>query len=313
MSRTIYPKHFAQKVTLFSNIKSKNDADGASSVLIQFLIAQQIDLSADATAVSAAQMHETNHLSLSKESGNFTQLCNLQFAPVFQHCKGFAQFLKAFYTPNFKALGNWGIAITDGGKVVYPKKMEDRIALFNNIQTQHNSYPAGTSPLAPYLAQNHIDLAVDAGNAAAAQNFHGEYLSTEKTAENETQQRDILFAPVIRHVRTIGSFLKKLFGENSKALGDWGFVVDTSPRKPRLQKSTVKTGAKKVCKSVIVGGRFTNVGMSDLYLSPGKKVLPDPVIVHPGEQIIIAKGFSTMTVVNASLLVVGKFTVERSK
>lgn len=308
MSRLMLPEAFVQKVILFNSINKKHTADGATSVLGALLTQNGIDLSVDATAVGNAQTHEDSRLLLTKQSGNYHQLSVLKMKTVLEHIRGMVQFLKSFYKANFKAIGEWGATITDTGKIIYPTDVADQITLFTNIQKQHNSYLAGQSPLLAYLSQNNIDLPTDATAAAAAQDYYTKFQNAAKSAEEETQNRDALMDPVFEHVSAIGDFLKKLFNPNTN-VGDWGFVVDNSKKKPKLQTSNVKIGAKTGVNGVVIGSTMTNLGTGDLYVFKGKKITTVPIIVHAGEQLGMTKGFSFITVVNPSTLVPGKFKV----
>lgn len=309
MSNILYPEDFVQRTTLFGDINDKNTNDGAASVLIALLAQKGIDLGTDATAVATAQTHETGRLLLTKQSGNYHELGQLKMKTVMQHVRGMLQFLKSFYKPNLKGIGDWGATITDRGKIIYPTNVADQITLFTNIQTQHNSYAPGASPLLAYLTQNKIDLPTDATNAAAAQKFYNSFQNAAKSAEEETQDRDALMDPVFEHVRAIGDFLKKLFNPNTKGLGDWGFVVDNSKKKPRYRTTPVKIGEQKMSNGIVIGSTFTNVGTGDLQVYQGKTTVGTPIIVHAGEQLGMTKGFSVITVVNPSTLIPGKFKV----
>ena len=67
MARLTIPGDFISQLTLLSNIKAKNDEDGATSPLIPFLTQQGINLNDDAAAGNAAQAHETNRALLAKQ------------------------------------------------------------------------------------------------------------------------------------------------------------------------------------------------------------------------------------------------------
>ena len=115
--------------------------------------------------------------------------------------------------------------------------------------------------------------------------------------------------PVVQHLKDIGDYLKKLFANNPKNLGSWGFIVDDSPQKPALRTSKVKPGETVTNNSIIVGSTFTNTGTVDLHVYKGKTTTGTPSIVPPGEQLGMIKGFSTITVVNPNTLVAGKYSV----
>jgi len=263
----------------------------------------------DVNAASNAQTHETSRALLSRQSENYRQLRDNNFTRPWSHLTGCVQFLKQFYKGNTKELGNWGIAITDGGKINSPAAFIDRSLAFNSFTEKHNSYPAGTSPLQPYLDQQAIDLTGDAVFVSAALSNNNDFVTAAQQSENETELRNQLWQPVLEHIKTIGNFLMKLYSNNPKALGAWGFVVDDSPKKPGLRTSKVKPGETVLFNGLIIGGTLTNIGSGEIHVYRGKTTSGSPAIIHAGEQFGVIKGYSTITVVNPSSLIEGKFSV----
>ncbi len=100
----------------------------------------------------------------------------------------------------------------------------------------------------------------------------------------------------------------KLFSNNPKALGNWGFVVDDSSQKPKLRTTKLKLGEQITIMSIKLGTTLTNIGKTDLHLYKGKTTSGNPLIIHTGEQAGMQKGFSTITVINPSMLETGAFT-----
>lgn len=308
MARLIIPEDFTSQLTLLANINQQNTNLGADSPLPAFLTQQNIVLADDVTAGADAQTHETNRALLSRQSENFRQLRDNLFTKPWQHTTGSAQFLKSFYKGNTKQLGTWGFTITDSGKIIYPPAFTDRVAIFYALTRQNNSYAAGTSPLQPYLTQQNINLETDAGFADQATGNDQNFTSAAQQSENETELRNQLWLPVLAHIKTIGNFLMNLYSNNPKALGMWGFNVDDSPKQPRQRITKLKIGEQITNKSVVIGSTVSNVGEGDLHLYKGGSTTGTPVILHKGEQFGIQKGWSSITVVNPSTLIEGKFT-----
>jgi hypothetical protein len=100
----------------------------------------------------------------------------------------------------------------------------------------------------------------------------------------------------------------KLFSNNPKALGNWGFVVDDSSQKPKLRTTKLKLREQITNKSVVIGSTVTNIGEVDLHLYKGTTTTGTPSIIHTSEQFGIMKGYGTITIVNPSALKEGKFT-----
>src|SRR5207249_1659863 len=107
----------------------------------------------------------------------------------------------------------------------------------------------------------------------------------------------------------IGGFLKKLYNDNAKELGYWGFTVDDSKQTPKYRTSKVKPAAQINVQGIIIGSTFTNLSPVDLHIYKGKTTVGTPTIISPNQQFGMIKGFSSITVVNPSTLVAGKFKV----
>lgn len=310
MARLIIPDDFTSQLTLLTNIVAKNTALGAASPLPAFLTQQGIVLATDVAAGTSAQTHETNRALLSKQSENYCQLRNNNFKTPWQNTTGSAQFLKQFYKGNTKQLGNWGFTITDSGKIIYPPAFADRAAIFTAFAQKSASYaPPPTNPLLPYITQQGIDLVKDATLVQQAITNNASFNAAAQQSENETELRNQLWLPVLEHIKTIGIFLMKLYSNNPKTLGLWGFVVDDSPQKPKLRTTRLKLGEQKTTNGVVLGSTLTNIGETEIHVYKGKTTTGTPVIVHAGEQFGIQKGFSIITVVNPSALQEAKFTV----
>lgn len=307
MARIIIPADFASQRTLLTNIIAQNNELGTSSPLTAYLPQQNIVLADDVTAGDTAQTHETNRAMLSKQSENFSELRDNGFELPWKHLTGIAQFLKQFNKGNIKELGNWGLPVMESGKIKYPPAFEKRVEIFNAVIAKHKELGAD-SPLTPYITENEIDVDADSSAVVQAAKNHAKFIAAAAESENETQLRNNAWNPVVQHLRSIGGFLIELYVNNPKALGKWGFVVDDSPQKPKLRTTKLKLGGKITNKSVVIGSVVTNTGDGDLHLYKGSSITGTPVILHKGEQFGIQKGWSSITVVNPSTFIEGKFT-----
>ncbi len=306
MSRIIYSDGVAPNTTLLKDVIAQNTLE--PNTLKVFLPQKEIVLDDDLENLTKAALHESRQFSLSGQSENNTQLRDLAFNGVFKHVTGIAQFLKKLMSPNFKSLGDWGIPITTTGRINYPADIVMRINIFNEIKTKHDSYAAGESPLAVYLTKQKISLDEDAVLVGKAKDLNTSSKELNRESENETQQKELLLNPVSNHLHLIGDFLKSLYGDNSKGLTDWGFVVDDTPQKPSKRTTKLKPGAKKTVNGVLIGSVLTNLDGVDLQLHKGKAITAEPIIIKAGKEFGILKGFSTITVVNPDTLKPAKFT-----
>ena len=311
MPRLIYPEDFAGQQTLTAAIKTKFDADGASSPLIPFLAKNSIDLDDDATNCINAGKQDSTRSIKNKQSQNYFQLRDLFFEPVLKNMKGEIQFLKAFAKPNYKDLGNWGVTVINTSKIVYPPEFAKLTKLFADIVTQNGSYVLpDVSPLVAYLKKQKIDLTTEASNVALATDDDKKAKDSATASEEATQKRNELQNPINAHNKMMGDFLFKLCKENEKELGEYGFTVYNSVKAPKDRTSTVKPEAQITTSGIVIGSVFTNISTVDLHVYKGKTTTGTPVIVHPAELLSMTKGYSLITVVNPSTLVTAKFKVK---
>lgn len=313
MARLIFPEAFEDQRVLLGLVRAKHIADGAASVLTAYLAEQSINLNTDFATGNAAEINNTNAKAFARTAENNVEQRNLKFEPVMSHTRGEVQFLKAFYKPNYHTLGDWGVTVDGVSKIVYPPKFEDRVTLVRAIKTKHDSYAGATSPLAPYLTQQTINIGQDATATNNAETFQTTQLDARRDAEEETEQRDVKFNPVVDHLQGIGDFLMKLFSGSQKKLGEWGFTVDDSPKAPKLRTTTLKLTEQKTLSGVVIGGTLTNIGTVPINVYKGSTTSGTAIAVMPNEKLGIQKGFNTITVVNPSTLESAKFTVLSSK
>lgn len=312
MARIIYPEDFSSQKTLLENIKAKDTADGANSLLKPYLTSKGIVLATLATTANSAKTFDDSRLVLFKQSTNYTQLRDLTFDPVVERLKAEVQFLKGFYKPNVNALGDWGITVINNAKIQYPSNFDELSALATNFFNKHLGYAAGTSPLQPYITKNAINVTNDKASVGTAQGYAVSATTSSKNSENATQQRDILWQPVVAILHGIGDYLINLYGSNSKGLGDWGFVVDNSVAKPKTQSTKLKLGEQITIRAVLIGSTLENTGTIDIHVYKGSNTSGNPIIVHAGEKLGIQKGYSVITVSNPSELQSAAFTTVRS-
>ncbi len=308
MSRLIIPDDFPGQLSLLANIVAENNSLAADNPLTAFLTQHNIVLDDDVIAANAAQTHETNRTSLSRQSENFCQLRNNGFKQSWSHLTGSVQFLKSFYKDNTKELGNWGITVTDGGRIDYPANFADKVVIFNEFVEKNNSFAPGTSLLQPFLTQHNIDLETDAAEVKQAVQNDASFTAAAQQSENETELRNKIWAPVLAHIRDIGNFLMKLYANNPKALSAWGFQVDHSPQQPHLRTSKIKPGETVSISGLVIGGTLTNTGSIEIHLFRGRTAMGDFTVLKPAEQYGILKGYSIITIANPSTVDEAKIT-----
>lgn len=300
MARIVIPEDFEGQLKLFKLMKARHDALGASSPLTPFLIQQAINLTTDNTNGDAAHVHEASRALFARQSENYSEQRDLRIIPLFKRLRSQIQFIKKYYTGNERVLGDWAVTVDAKNRIVLPGNFSGKKTLFTEWVAKHNSFDPDPSPLTPYLSEHQIDLVNDAALLDTADYFDVQFTQAQKDAEEQTEQRNIKWSPVLKHIHSIAQFLKGLYNESVKKLGEWGFVVDNSPKKPKLQNRKIKPTLSITIKSVVIGSTVTNVGATPVHIYNGSSTSGSPVILPSGEQFGITKGFSAITVVNPS-------------
>jgi hypothetical protein len=309
MSHINYPPEFAGMTELFKLLKEKHDADvlAGFSVLTLFLNEQSINLGNDDTDINAAIIANSKFSSKEKEEERLRERRDRLFNPIFEQHRGMVQFLKRLYKGNVHRLGDWGVTVDGESLVVYPFNIIERKNIVVNFINKHNSYPPGTSPLEPYIAQYNIDFPhapIDLNNnfitAGDTENAHNNFVQAEKDKENFREQRDNKMAPVEEHILAIGQYLMGLFNKTPHSLGNWGFVIDDANPKVRERDYEITQEAAKTIHDVVLGSVVYNNGTVDVDIFPGKDIDGTPFTLSAGKTLIVKRGYGTMTTKNPS-------------
>ncbi len=317
MARIIFPEDFATQNILLSAVKEKHEADGPASVLTPYLTQKSINLVTDRITMNSAIVHEKNRLKWANESENWFEKRDGKWEPVMARMRSYYQFLKKFYKPDYTEVGLWGAPITTTGKISYPESFIDRTVIFDLLKVKYDTYavppPPTPSPLDPFLTQHTFSITTDNTAKDTSRTYHNSGVSFSNQSEDATQDRDNLRNPVVQNLRGIGGFLMALHNNNPKQVGLYGFTVDDSPRAPKEVVSKVKLSDSITIRGVIIGGTFKNIGNVALNIYKGETATGAFVSVLPNDMYGIAKGYSSITVVNPSPTATGVFSVLRSK
>lgn len=107
----------------------------------------------------------------------------------------------------------------------YPEEFVNQTALFKKMKAKHDA-DGGGSPLTPFLTQQGISLAADDAATDSATDTNLIFQELDRGAEDETQDRNKLFDPVMERLRGEIQFLKKFYKGNPAELGNWGVTVN---------------------------------------------------------------------------------------
>ena len=313
MSHIIYPETVLGQKELLASINEKHTADALTSPLNEYIKENNFDIDQAILDGVQAETIDKSRVLLTKQGSNYTELRDLQLHPVFSRLKGEVQFIKSLYKNNPKELGNWGITVEGKAKIVYPINFEGKVITANNFFEKHLSYPAGTSPLAPFITKNKIDITEDKAMLVSAVDFNDKAITTAQLAESKTQLKNALWNPTVVQLKGIGKYLMSLYVDNAKGLVAYGFIVDNSVAKPKIVNTTIKLLDKTTLKGLVIGGTLTNEGTEDIHLYKGTTTTGNPIVIKPGEKYGIAKGFSAVTISNPSTLITAKVSALRIK
>ena len=303
MARIVLPITFEGKVTLFTNTNDKNTKDGAGSILIPYFTQQKIDMGINATAVIEAVKLNTQFDASTKNSKKLLELCEVGLNPVFKDHKLMVQMLKKFYAKTVKTLGDYGIKV-EGNKIVYPTDRAEICAAIAELINYNNSLPAGTRAItATFLSQNKIDLAANLDALTDIKQNNTDFLAAEKQSKSLCEKRDAAIAPVFEDLRGTGGFIVSQFPLTPKSGGDWGFVIDSTPKGAKLTIAKFKMGGTKILYSVVAGSIIQNTGTVPLTITKGAKGTGTPIVIVAGDHWQVEKGYTTMTINNPSLTV----------
>mgnify|MGYP001293248814 CR=1 FL=1 len=114
-------------------------------------------------------------------------------------------------------------------RINFPKRFAEKTSLQVKVKAKHDA-DALTSVLIPYIAEQGIDMTVDATATTNAVTANTNFQAAEKLSEELSQKRDNLFDKVFSDHEGEVQFLKKLFRNNVSKLGEWGVTVDNRGR-----------------------------------------------------------------------------------
>ena len=112
-------------------------------------------------------------------------------------------------------------------RVVIPASPSELIDLAKKVYKKHQDLGA-TSPLNS-LQSNKWE--VNGPNVATALGYQEQAEELKRQAENLYKQRDLLLAPIKESIRSSRDVLLGIYRENPRALGEWGFEVNSSASK----------------------------------------------------------------------------------
>ena len=310
MSRNEIPSDFPSQQVLLTNLHKKVTDDGEGGELVAFLEEKGIVLSDDVAKGVLAAGHHTDNLAYAKKGQKYCSERDVFMMPVITHFKGSSQFLKAYYTPETKSLGDWGILVTIGGKITLPTDVEGWSTSLDDLNTQNESYESPeVSPLVQYLTKKGIILADDIASCASATLKQTAMTTAKSSAGVSHHDMVIQWSIPLQHIRTIGVFLMKLHAGNEQYLTDYGYKIVESAKVLKTRNIKIPFGFTRLKQKAKLGGAFINTGTETLHIYAGKTIAGIPIILLAGAKLIVPKGYSSFCVTNTSATISAKLQV----
>jgi len=108
-------------------------------------------------------------------------------------------------------------------RIIIPYNFLKREKLLKDIYEKHIAEGANS-------ALKDFDVAGTAAIMDEAREHHDSAEEKSKAAEDAYEKRDNCVQPTVKEVRHWAKFLKLKYADNPHELGNWGFVVDDSPK-----------------------------------------------------------------------------------
>ena len=112
------------------------------------------------------------------------------------------------------------------GRIKISASTREVIALAKNVYAKH----LAEGPASLLLSLDGINWAVTGPKIAITETQHNQAEEFTRKAEDLYRQRDAGMAEINEALRASKNILKGKFTKNPKALGDWGFTVDDTPK-----------------------------------------------------------------------------------
>lgn len=112
------------------------------------------------------------------------------------------------------------------GRIIIPTKPSELLILAQKIYDKHLADGASS----PLNAMNDYNWAIEGPKVAPCKQNNDDAEAATKKAEQFYRQRDVDLPQVKAIVQNSAAVLKSIYAKNPKVLGDYGLVVDDTPK-----------------------------------------------------------------------------------
>jgi hypothetical protein len=116
-------------------------------------------------------------------------------------------------------------------RVNIPVNVAQRLQLAARIYAKHQEL-GSASPLTMLQSNS---WASNGPVVSTAQGFQREAEELQRKLEQAYEQRDLLLAKIDESIKASRDALLAVYRDNPRALGDWGFTIDDTPRSTKTK------------------------------------------------------------------------------
>ena len=120
---------------------------------------------------------------------------------------------------------------TTKGRVLISRNPEELLKLAGKVYSKHQA--DGTTSELNNMDTAKYDWTKTGPTIAPCLAMHDRAEKLKGEMEETYRQRDGLMLPIDELVKGSSTYLKGKYSSNPKKLGDWGFEIDNTPKKPK--------------------------------------------------------------------------------
>ena len=118
------------------------------------------------------------------------------------------------------------MATRTAGRIVLPTNPDEVLNLAQKVYDKHQADGAAS----PLNAQSDFNWATEGPKIVPCRKNNKDAAEAAKLAEKLYRERDKDLNPITAILKNSAALLKTIYAKNPKVLGDYGFVVDDTPR-----------------------------------------------------------------------------------
>lgn len=303
MARFTYPDSIPGWIKLFRLVKPAVIALATPNLIDTYMTENSVVLTDDETAANDAEAAKNEADKLERDGEKFTEEAKTKLIIPKKNHLTCVQALKAVYATNVHKLGDWGVTVNNISRIDYKPDTAGHPEEMQTLITKHNTFAVGTSPLISTLTENHIDLAQNSLDIAAAVAAFANAKTAHDASETKNELAMVKMMPVIKHLRGIGQAAIKMWASTPHKVGDLGYTIDASKQPPKVRTIVLDKGEIRELKKIDVGSFIIIEGDGEVAitsLSTQVSVRGTRSIANKDKPFLVTRGFGSCRIENLS-------------